>query len=315
MILRRTVSTIYGRKACYFNCHKQFLPAHHLYRRNKKARSRLTGDQICGVENKIRRARSQICGIENKIARSRLTGDQILDRVANISPTVEMLLLLPDGYGSDHKWIKKNIFWDLPHWSTLLIQHNLNVMHIEKNVFDNIFNTVMDIKRKMKDNMNAHRDLKIICNRPELDERRPNIMPKAVYTLGKEQKRRVYEWIRGLKFSNGYASNFACCVDMTELRMHGMKSHDCHVFMQKLILIAFHEMLPEYVWSVLTKVSLLFQSICSTTLDVNKLHELENSIAIIMCNLEKISSPAFFDSTEHLIVHLPYEARVGEPVQ
>ncbi|KAK4402998.1 hypothetical protein Sango_1040500 [Sesamum angolense] len=75
-------------------------------------------------------------------------------------------------------------------------------------------------------------DLKIICNRLELefDERRPNVMPKAVYTLGKEQKRRVCEWIRGLKFPDGYASNLARWVDMTKLRMHGMKSHDCHVF-------------------------------------------------------------------------------------
>ncbi|KAL0402326.1 UNVERIFIED_CONTAM: hypothetical protein Slati_4262500 [Sesamum latifolium] len=30
-----------------------------------------------------------------------------------------------------------------------------------------------------------------------------------------------------------------------------------------------------------------------------------------MCNLEKIFPPSFFDSIEHLIVHLPYEARVG----
>ncbi|KAL0329064.1 UNVERIFIED_CONTAM: hypothetical protein Sradi_4893100, partial [Sesamum radiatum] len=88
--------------------------------------------------------------------------------------------------------------WDLSYWSTLLIRYNLDVMHIEKNVFDNIFNTVMDIKRKMKDNMNARRDLKIIYNHLELelDERRPNIIPKVVYTLAKEQKRRVCEWIR-----------------------------------------------------------------------------------------------------------------------
>ncbi|KAL0349683.1 UNVERIFIED_CONTAM: hypothetical protein Sradi_4117500 [Sesamum radiatum] len=34
-----------------------------------------------------------------------------------------------------------------------------------------------------------------------------------------------------------------------------------------------------------------------------------------MCNLEKIFPPAFFDSMEHLIVHLSYEARIGNPVQ
>ncbi|KAL0286046.1 UNVERIFIED_CONTAM: hypothetical protein Sangu_2750700 [Sesamum angustifolium] len=74
-------------------------------------------------------------------------------------------------------------------------------------------------------------------------------------------------------------------------------------------------MLPEHVWSALTEVSLLFHSICSTTLDVHKLHELKNSVTIILCNLAKIFPPAFFDSMEHLSVHLQYEARVGRPVQ
>ncbi|KAL0285707.1 UNVERIFIED_CONTAM: hypothetical protein Sangu_2767000 [Sesamum angustifolium] len=140
-------------------------------------------------------------------------------------------------------------------------------------------------------------------------------MPKAVYTLAKEQKRRVWEWIFGLKFPNGYASNLARCIDMMELRMHGMKSHDCHVFMQKFIQIVIREILLEHVWSALAEVSLLFQSICLTTVDVHKLHELANDVVIILCNFEKKYSLAFFDSMEHLIVHLPYETRVGGPVQ
>ncbi|KAL0411862.1 UNVERIFIED_CONTAM: hypothetical protein Slati_3775900 [Sesamum latifolium] len=126
---------------------------------------------------------------------------------------------------------------------------------------------------------------------------------------------RICEWITRLKFSDGYASNMAYCVDMKELRLHSMKSHDCHVFMQKLIPIAFREMLPESVWSALIEVSLIFQIICSTTLDVDKVQELEDSVATMLCNLEKIFLPSFFDSMEHLIVHLPYEARVRGPVQ
>ncbi|KAK4400752.1 hypothetical protein Sango_1181300 [Sesamum angolense] len=160
---------------------------------------------------------------ENKVARPRLTGDQILEGVENISPAVETPLSLPSGYGSDHKWMKKNIFWDLPYWSMLLIQRKFDVMHIEKNVIDNILNTVVEIKGKTKDNMNAYRDLKIICDNRlelELDGHRLNIMRKAVYTLAKEQK---------------------------------IRSHDCHVFMQTLIPIAFCVMLSEHVWSALTE--------------------------------------------------------------
>ncbi|KAL0433375.1 UNVERIFIED_CONTAM: hypothetical protein Slati_2671800 [Sesamum latifolium] len=153
----------------------------------------------------------------------------------------------PDGYGSEHKWTKKSIFWELEYWSTHLIRHNLDIMHIEKNMFDNIFNTVMDIKGKTKDNLNARKDNRLEL---EVDKRRPYVMPKAVYTLTRDQKKRIFEWITSLKFPDGYASNLSRCVDMANLRLHGMKSHDCDVFMQKLIPIAFREMLPESVWAL-----------------------------------------------------------------
>ncbi|KAL0416811.1 UNVERIFIED_CONTAM: hypothetical protein Slati_3513000 [Sesamum latifolium] len=169
----------------------------------------------------------------------------------------------------------------------------------------------------MKNNLNARKDLKIRCNRPELemDGRRPNIMSKVVYTLTKEQKMRTCEWISHLKFSNSYASNLAHCVNMKELRLHGMKSHNCHVFMQKLIPIALRKMLHELVCSALTEISLLFQILCSTMLDVIKIEELEDSFTTILCNLEKIFSPALFDSMKHLIVHLLYEECMGGPMQ
>ncbi|KAL0378809.1 UNVERIFIED_CONTAM: hypothetical protein Sradi_3186400 [Sesamum radiatum] len=85
---------------------------------------------------------------------------------------------------------------------------------------------------------------------------------------------------------------------------------DTHAFhlqhgRKKLISVALHEMLLEHVWNALMEVGLLFLSIYSTTLDVTKLHELEHSVAAIMYNLEKIFPPSFFDTMEHLIVHLP----------
>ncbi|KAL2252648.1 UNVERIFIED_CONTAM: hypothetical protein Sindi_0059500 [Sesamum indicum] len=98
---------------------------------------------------------------------------------------------------------------------------------------------------------------------------------------------------------------------MKELRLHGMKSHDCHVLMQMLIPIAFREMHPKPVWSALAEVSLLFQILFSMVLDVSKIQELEGSVVIILCNIVKIFLPAFFDSIKHLIVYLSYEACHG----
>jgi hypothetical protein len=63
----------------------------------------------------------------------------------------------PD-FGLTHNWVKWSIFWELPYWKTNLLRHNLDVMHIEKNMFENIFNTVVDVKGKTKDNIKARLD-------------------------------------------------------------------------------------------------------------------------------------------------------------
>lgn len=97
--------------------------------------------------------------------------------------------------------------------------------------------------------------------------------------------------------------------------MWGMKSHDCHVFMERLLPIALREMLPEPIWKAMTEVSLFFRDLCSTTLKVEQLAKMERDIVVTMCKLEKILPPGFFDHMEHLLVHLSYEARVAGPVQ
>ena len=33
-------------------------------------------------------------------------------------------------------WRKRSIFWDFPYWKTNIIRHNLDMMHIEKNIFE-----------------------------------------------------------------------------------------------------------------------------------------------------------------------------------
>ena len=36
-------------------------------------------------------------------------------------------------------------------------------MHIEKNMFDDIFNMIMDVKRKIKDNIKARMNIALFC--------------------------------------------------------------------------------------------------------------------------------------------------------
>ena len=85
-----------------------------------------------------------------------------------------------------------------------MIRHNLNVMHIEKNVFDKVFYTIMDVKGKTKDNPKARADIKNICRHPllELVEVSPEkvVKPKASYTLMREHVKDICEWCKNLKF-------------------------------------------------------------------------------------------------------------------
>ena len=56
-------------------------------------------------------------------------------------------------------WKKKSIFFDLEYLRYLRACHNLDVMHIEKNVCESIIGTLLNILGKTKDGLNTHLDL------------------------------------------------------------------------------------------------------------------------------------------------------------
>ena len=87
--------------------------------------------------------------------------------------------------------IRKNIvFFSVTILETLLLGHKLDVMHIEKNVCDNIIGTLFNIDGKTNDNLNARLDMESLNIRHELhpkyDDRKP-ILPTASYSLTNEK--------------------------------------------------------------------------------------------------------------------------------
>ncbi len=105
-----------------------------------------------------------------------------------------------------------------------MLRHNLDVMHVEKNVFDNIFNIVMNFKDKTKDNVRSREDMKILCKRPNLKLIHLNekcIKPKSIYARSNDQRKCVLQWIKQLKFPDGYAANISRCVNVEEAKLRG----------------------------------------------------------------------------------------------
>ncbi|KAI5343545.1 hypothetical protein L3X38_011421 [Prunus dulcis] len=69
---------------------------------------------------------------------------------------------------------KKLKFFDLEYWKYLPVRHVLDVMHIEKNVYDSIIGTLLKIPGKNKDGIAAtvyllNMRVKLICN-PSMDK-------------------------------------------------------------------------------------------------------------------------------------------------
>jgi len=111
-----------------------------------------------------------------------------------------------------------------------------------------------------------------------------------------------------------YDSNISRLVNTEECRLYGMKSHDCHMFMQTLIPLAFRDLLPKGICDALMEISHFFRDICSSKLNVDYIEMLETNIVETLCKLEMIFPLSFFNSMEHLPIHLPFEAKVGGPV-
>jgi hypothetical protein len=132
-----------------------------------------------------------------------------------------------------------------------LLRHNLDVMHIEKNVMDNILGTILDIPGKTKDDHAAHIDLVEIGLRHKLhqfmaDDGR-TYMPAACHTMSRDDKTHFFKVIRNVRVPDKYASNVSRCVRLKERTISGLKSHDSHVLMQQLLPIALLESLPDNV--------------------------------------------------------------------
>jgi len=69
------------------------------------------------------------------------------------------------------------------------------------------------------------------------------------------------------------------------------------------------------IYEAVVELGKFFRELCSRKLKVDVIKRLKAEIPVILCKLEKIFPPAFFDVMVHLAVHLPDEALLRGPVQ
>ncbi|GKD06543.1 transposon protein, CACTA, En/Spm sub-class [Tanacetum coccineum] len=150
---------------------------------------------------------------------------------------------------------------DLEYWEHLDVQHCLDVMHIEKNVAESLIGLLLNILEKIKDGVNARKDMVLMGIRLEL-------APKE----------------------KGYSANIKKLVSVQDCKLHGIKSHDCHVLMTHMIPIAIRVIDPEL------------------------LDSWQKDIIVTLYELEMYFPPLFFDAMVHLVSHIIGEIKAIGPV-
>ncbi|XP_042460417.1 uncharacterized protein LOC122043920 [Zingiber officinale] len=233
----------HSRKTCYMD-HRRFLDLDHPWRRNKSSFNGHTEDRppptpLSGVE-----ALRDLSSFKNEFGKTQKKKND-----------------------ATCPWKKKSIFFELPYWQFNLCRHNLDMMHIEKNICDSLIGTLLDVAGKSKDHAKARFDLIELGVKeklqPELSlDGEHVVLQKACYAMSRIEKDIFCRAIKGVKLPYGCASNIASKV---------VKPED--------------------------------------------LDQLEIEIVEILCELEKIFLPAFFDIIVHLPIHLVNEVRLGGPVQ
>ncbi|GKE43869.1 transposon protein, CACTA, En/Spm sub-class, partial [Tanacetum coccineum] len=172
----------HSRKVCYMG-HRRCLPSSHQWRNDKKNfdGTRETTKLIIpmsGLEilHDIDCTISEPCCSVKKRKRKNLEGN---------------------------KGWKKSIFFKLEYWAKLKLRHNIDIMHVVKNVTESLTGTLFNIKGKTKDTWKSRKDLMDKGFKKSLhlvEDGNSFIMPMACYHFTKDEKQKVLSFLTSIKF-------------------------------------------------------------------------------------------------------------------
>lgn len=197
-----------------------------------------------------------------------------------------------DEYGEDThqwRWKKRSILFELPYWKDLPVRHNIDVMHVEKNVSDVIVSTLMQ-SAKSKDGLNARKNLEDMGIRSNLHIQlrgKRTYLLHAAFWLSKDEKKRFCKRLARFRGPDGYCANISNCVSVDPPVIGGLKSHDHHVLLQNLLPVALRGLLPKRPRVAISRLGHYFNRLCQRVIDPEKLISLEYELVETMCQLER----------------------------
>ncbi|XP_024198467.1 uncharacterized protein LOC112201787 [Rosa chinensis] len=170
---------------------------------------------------------------------------------------------------------------------------------------------------KTKDGVAARLDMVEMGIRTDLSPKtgaKRDKLPLATWNLLLNEKKIVCSSFFDMTVPVRFSSNVRSLVSIDDLRLVGLKSHDCHTVMQILLPVALRSVLEKPVRYAIIRFCLFFKAICSKVIDVSKLEKMQADLVVTVCLLEKYFPPSFFDIMIYLTVHLVREVELCGPV-
>jgi hypothetical protein len=161
---------------------------------------------------------------------------------------------------------------------------------------ESIISTCMGFPGKTKNNMKAQKDLAELCNYPSLELKVTHGKSRASFCLKPQQRKVVMRWMKGLQFPDGYVAGLRRFVNMTTGKLIGLKSHNYHIIMERLLPVMFWSYLDDVVWMVLVELNYFYRQLRAKEIAVEMMKKLEKEIPVLLCKMEKIFPPRFFQS-------------------
>nr|GEV25152.1 hypothetical protein [Tanacetum cinerariifolium] len=161
----------------------------------------------------------------------------------------------------------------------------------------------------------ARSSLHFIYARVRQNKNEKCLKPQAAYSFTPKNRKKFYRFIKGVKLPDGFGSNFKNKVPDNDTNIIGLKSHDFHIMMQRLLPYGLQQYLPIDIAKLIIKLCLLFKQIYSQTLMEDDMLKAQSKVVDIRLNIKLIYPPAFFDIMIHLVIHLPLDALEGGPIR
>jgi hypothetical protein len=104
--------------------------------------------------------------------------------------------------------------------------------------------------------------------RPSLELKVTGRKPHASFCLKPQPRKAVMQWMKGLKFPDGYAAGLRRSMNMMTGKLIGLKSHDYHIILERLMSVMFRGYFDDVVWMVLAKLGYFYRQLCAKEMSV-----------------------------------------------